>query len=68
MKTRCAATGKSSLLDLLAGRKIGKGVRGQVTINGKQITTRLASQYTSYVAQVKPFLRPPLSMEERAGQ
>ncbi len=31
---------------------MGKGVKGSVTINGKQITAKTASQYTSYVAQV----------------
>lgn len=51
-----SGAGKSSLLDLLAGRKIGKGVSGSVTINGKQVTTETASQYTSYVAQEDVFV------------
>lgn len=50
------AAGKSSLLDILAGRKIGKGIRGSVTINGKPVTTETSSQYTSYVAQEDVFV------------
>lgn len=49
-------TGKSSLLDLLAGRKIGKGIRGSVTINGKAVTTDTSSQYFAYVAQEDVFV------------
>ncbi len=48
--------GKSSLLDLLAGRKIGKGIRGSVTVNGRPVTTDTSSQYFAYVAQEDVFV------------
>lgn len=48
--------GKSSLLDILAGRKIGRGIRGSVTINGKPVTTETSSQYFAYVAQEDVFV------------
>ena len=44
------------MLDILAGRRFGKGVKGSVTINGDQITPDTASKFASYVGQEDVFV------------
>lgn len=44
------------MLDVLAGRKIGKGIHGEVTYNGKQVTAENASKFAAYVSQEDVFV------------
>ena len=44
------------MLDILAGRKIGRGIRGTITVNGKPVTAKISGQYFSYVAQEDVFV------------
>lgn len=51
------------MLDLLAGRKMGKGISGEITYNQKQITADNASKFASYVSQEDVFV-PSLTVWE----
>lgn len=51
------------MLDLLAGRKIGKGIHGVITYNGKQVNADNASKFASYVSQEDVFV-PTLTVWE----
>lgn len=51
------------MLDILAGRKIGKGLEGTVTLNGLPIEPNLANRCISYVGQEDVFL-PMLTVWE----
>ena len=51
------------MLDILAGRKIGKGIHGEVTFNGQQVTAANASKFASYVSQEDVFV-PTLTVWE----
>ena len=55
--------GKSTLLDVLAGRTTGKGVSGTVSVNGLPITPETSNMYISYVGQEDVFM-PTLSAWE----
>ena len=57
------AAGKSTMLDVLSGRKHGKGVEGRVTLNGQPITPETSNKYISYVGQEDVFM-PTLSAWE----
>ena len=47
-----ACAGKSSMLDILAGRKTNQGLSGAVRMNGSLIRPETTSKYISYVSQV----------------
>lgn len=56
--------GKSSMLDVLAGKKVGKkGLEGLVTLNGVPINPHLANRCISYVGQEDVFV-PMLTVWE----
>ncbi len=51
------------MLDVLAGRKYGKGVEGLITLNGHVMTRELSNRCISYVGQEDVFM-PTLSAWE----
>lgn len=51
------------MLDVLAGRKIGQGVGGLITLNEKIMTRELSNRCISYVGQEDVFM-PTLSAWE----
>ena len=55
--------GKSTMLDVLAGRKYGKGVEGVITLNDHVMTRELSNRCISYVGQEDVFM-PTLSAWE----
>ena len=63
----CAMTwldaGKSTMLDILAGKNSGKGLTGSVTLNGEPINPHLANRCISYVGQEDVFM-PMLTVWE----
>ena len=63
LTVRFNAAGKSTMLDVLSGRKHGKGVEGRVTLNGQPITPETSNKYISYVGQEDVFM-PTLSAWE----
>lgn len=51
------------MLDVLAGRKVGQGVEGVITLNGHVLTRELANRCISYVGQEDVFM-PTMSTWE----
>lgn len=51
------------MLDVLAGRKFGRGVEGVITLNGHTMTRELSNRCISYVGQEDVFM-PTLSAWE----
>ena len=46
-------TGKSTMMDILAGRKSSNGLKGKVLFNGHHSNAAITSKYLSYIGQVK---------------